>query len=214
MGDLIDARDDYRKLDMVIAHDSLLELRQFHREERCDDEVGNLLRAFRKATTWRLNSSTSVQSGSIEIDSLVYHWTCKIVDNCLMGVDDRLQAARMRVHPATVQAVEGFLSEQYIDEMELSLVGDLRNIDWRSIIDRLAARRQSLMNFCSICQDYLRGMRNQGALARAAVTRRFDRLHRQQSIMRTLARISFCERLGEPMKSSGLYDAMKYRRFW
>ena len=210
MGDLVDARGDYGQADMIVALDSVLDLRQLAREERCDDDVGNLLRAFREATSASCTSQTS-RTGIEHIDLLVFKLTGEIVRNCLKNILERLQRARSRLHPATVHGIEGFLNDHFLDQIEASPVGDLENINWNQILDRLADREQSLLTLGPICDDYLRGMRNQGALARAVLVRQFHVIDQLLYVKKTLMRISFCELLAQPIRSTGLYEAMNNR---
>ena len=207
ISDSDDSLNDQEKVGMINALESLLDLRQFAEEERCDDEVGDLVRATRLATAWSHNI-INTNAAAAKMDMFVFHWTSRIAQNCIEGVDERLEEARSRLHPATVEGIEGFLADQFLEQTEASLLGDLLDLDWHQVVDRFAARRQNPMDFGPICEDYLREMRSQGALTRAVLIRRPSGHTRQLFIKRTLMRINFCEHFIQPMMPAGLSAAV------
>ena len=206
LGDL-DVTGDYSKVEVMEALDSLIQMRQFASEGRCDDDVADLVRAFQV-----LLSSFGSEAGepeALKIRSLVSHWIGIIANNCIEGVNERLQEARSRLHPATVEGIEGFLADQFLEQMRANIMGDIRDIDWNMVLDRLESRGQDLASFNRVCEGYLRVMRNQVALTRAVLVRR----PQASDIFtkRTLMKISFCELLAQPMMSTGLYEAINKR---
>ena len=210
MGDLDDARGDYRRANMIVALDSLLELRQFATDGCCDDEAGDLIGATLEATRWK--HSRQMSKPAIDrIHELIYFWAGMLVDKCHAGVYERLLEARSALHSYTVQEIEGFLNDGYLDQLQSDFRTDLRNINWIDVVDQLIARQQTPMTFSEICKDYIRVMRNQAALARLTLLWKPANLRRPLYIKRTLMRISFCNHLAEPIMSTGLYEAMRNR---
>ena len=210
LGDLENASGDYPRAVMISALDNLLELRLFHRQQRCDDEAGDLVEAALDAAIERSSSGMSL-TGFERARSLVYHWVIEIANKCVEGTAERLQEARSRLHPAIVLEIEGFLTDQYIDQFRSSSIGVLRDLIWYEVLDRFTARGQTPQGFSQFCKDYLTGMRHQVALARVVAIELLS--NRPPSIMRTLKRFSFCEILTEPMIQTGLYDALIHRNF-
>ena len=104
---------------MMEILDSSLEMRQFAREGRCDDKAGDLIRAARVAVTWKPKSA-----GAIQLDMLIYYWICLIADNCLDNVHERVLEVRSRLSPTTVQQVESFLIDQFLDQFQANEMGD------------------------------------------------------------------------------------------
>ena len=186
--------------------DMLLELRQFAREGRCDNEVGDLIRATRVAVTWKPSLI-----GAVQLDVLIYYWTRLIAENCFDNVHERLLESRSRLNPTTVERVEGFLSDDFLDRFQASPIGDWQTIDWNEILNRFRARNEAPVSFGQPCSDFLLGMASQGALARAVIIRWPNDLNRPPSVKRTLMRIHFCELLQTPLGWSALRESMRRR---
>ena len=207
LGNVDDADGDHERVKMITAMDSLLELSQLGLEGRCDDEVGDLLRAFQEATAWRHSDLTS-QSGTGNIEFLLHHWAKIIVNNCFQGVAERLHGARSKLHPVTVEGVEGFLTDEFLEQQPASRTGDLLDTNWNLVTYRFQGRGQSPLDFTPLCADYLQGMRNQEVLTRMVLNQRPFGHDQELFIKRTLMRINFCRLI---FSSMSLYETMRDR---
>lgn len=192
---------------MIGILDNLLEMRQFAYERRCDDEVGDLLRATKTANIWKPDLS----SGTL-LDILIRYWSRRLVGNCRDNIRERLNEARARVSPAAIEVVESLMSDEFLDQFQSSELGELHNVSWPHVIRRLHEQRQNAGNLESSCQEFLDQLQNQVAIARGAIRWNRADTGRVYFVKKILMRVHFCEILAQSNGPASLNEVLRTLR--